>query len=108
MSNTTTTEVKPSAKKMTAETLKVYPYILQASKDRNVKLQSGQAMKLAVFRFLMHEIAELGIEIKDTERKSLWTSFNATAGWFGSNASAGGQAMGVETSAVADSDEFLA
>ena len=81
---------------MTEDTLKVHPLLKKAGEDRNCPIHSGKAMKLAVFRKIMADIAEHGIEIKDSERQELWKEFDATPGWFGTNASAGRQAMDVK------------
>jgi hypothetical protein len=71
----------------------VVSYLKDAAETRKAKPQSGDAMRLAVFRFICDM---LDVTDKET-RKAAWKQFDATPGWFGCNASAARQAMGIKS-----------
>lgn len=67
-------------------------YLEDAAASRKCEIQSGKAMRLAVFRF----IADMVGLTEQAERNEAWKQFNATPGWFGCNASAARQALEIK------------
>lgn len=72
---------------------RVYTLTLTASRDLLVLPRSRQAMKLAVFRFFMNEMALIGKSPTEDERLCVWDNFNATPAWFGCDAKKGAAVM---------------
>ena len=78
--------------------------LLKAAEDRKALPQSAKAMRLAVFRFLCDTLDVQDVDV----RKAAWKQFDATPEWFGSNASAARQALGLQSDAAAVEAEFNA
>lgn len=79
----------------------VKDYLLDAGKDQKCAPEGGKAHKLAVFRYIADSL-----KIDGELRKQAWKQFQATPNWFGCNASAARQALGIKTSNVFETPEF--
>lgn len=77
-------------------------YLEQAAADKKCAVQSGEAMRLAVVRFIL-DAADI---VDNAQRKEIAKQFLAMPAWFGSNASAARQALGIKTNVEAIVEEF--